>query len=72
MIRRTLLMLSILGTAPFVVQAADDAEPIKALLVIGGCCHDYDKQKDLLTKGISAAPMCSGSFPMIRTPVPST
>ena len=24
------------------------------LLVVGGCCHDYEKQKDLLTKGISA------------------
>src|SRR5207249_4454910 len=22
-------------------------------LVIGGCCHDYEKQKDILTKGIS-------------------
>ena len=25
-----------------------------ALLVIGGCCHDYAKQKDILTRGISA------------------
>jgi hypothetical protein len=32
---------------------AEDAKPIRALLVIGGCCHDYVKQKDLLTKGIS-------------------
>ncbi len=24
------------------------------MLVIGGCCHDYAKQKDILTKGISA------------------
>jgi type 1 glutamine amidotransferase len=34
--------------------AADDAKPIKALLVIGGCCHDYEKQKTILTEGISA------------------
>ncbi len=27
--------------------------PIKALLVCGGCCHDYDHQKFILTKGIS-------------------
>ena len=33
---------------------ADDDKPIRALLVIGGCCHDYAKQKDILTKGISA------------------
>src|SRR5947209_3622706 len=34
--------------------AADDARPVRALLVIGGCCHDYAKQKDILTKGVSA------------------
>lgn len=36
------------------VRAAENGKPIRALLVIGGCCHDYDKQKDILTKGISA------------------
>jgi len=35
-------------------KAADKIKPIRALLVIGGCFHDYDKQKDILTKGISA------------------
>ena len=29
-------------------------KPIRALLVTGGCCHDYDRQKLILTKGISA------------------
>ncbi|HVK10541.1 MAG TPA: ThuA domain-containing protein [Gemmataceae bacterium] len=33
---------------------AEDPPPIRALLVIGGCCHDYVKQKELLTKGVSA------------------
>jgi type 1 glutamine amidotransferase len=32
----------------------EDPKPIRALLVIGGCCHDYKTQKELLTKGISA------------------
>ena len=32
---------------------AQDAKPIRALLVIGGCCHDYAKQQDIITKGIS-------------------
>jgi type 1 glutamine amidotransferase len=36
------------------IQAADEVKPIRALLVIGGCCHDYAKQKDILTRGISA------------------
>src|SRR5579872_4143912 len=34
--------------------AADETKPIRALLVIGGCCHDYKKQQDLLMKGISS------------------
>lgn len=28
-------------------------KPIRALLVLGGCCHDYQTQKELLSKGIS-------------------
>ena len=32
---------------------ADDApKPLKALLIAGGCCHDYKAQKDILKKGI--------------------
>jgi type 1 glutamine amidotransferase len=35
-------------------QDTTDVKPIKALLVIGGCCHDYKKQKDTLAKGLAA------------------
>ncbi len=28
--------------------------PIKALLLLGGCCHDYAKQKDILKAGLEA------------------
>ncbi len=31
---------------------AQDAKPLKILLITGGCCHDYAKQKDILKKGI--------------------
>ena len=31
---------------------AQDAKPLKILLITGGCCHDYGKQKDILKKGI--------------------
>lgn len=31
-----------------------DGKPIRALFICGGCCHDYEHQKDILTKGISA------------------
>ena len=30
------------------------AEPLRALLITGGCCHDYEAQKKILTEGISA------------------
>jgi hypothetical protein len=35
-------------------SAADAPKPLKVLLVTGGCCHDYAKQKDILKKGIEA------------------
>ena len=34
------------------VFAADPAKPLRALLIAGGCCHDYGTQKDILKKGI--------------------
>lgn len=34
--------------------AKAEVKPLKALLVLGGCCHDYNKQKDLLKAGIEA------------------
>ena len=35
------------------LQAAD-TPPLKVLLVTGGCCHDYAKQKDILKAGLEA------------------
>ena len=29
-------------------------DPIKALLITGGCCHDYDNQKTIIPEGIEA------------------
>jgi len=38
------------------VSVADEpvVKPIRALLVLGGCCHDYNVQKELLSAGIQA------------------
>lgn len=36
-------------------QATEPAvKPLRALLVLGGCCHDYNTQQHLLSEGISA------------------
>ncbi|MCX6882263.1 MAG: ThuA domain-containing protein [Verrucomicrobia bacterium] len=34
------------------LQAAE--KPLRAMLVLGGCCHDYPAQKDILKKGLEA------------------
>jgi len=36
------------------LRAADAPKPLKVLLITGGCCHDYSKQKDILKAGIEA------------------
>ena len=33
---------------------AADTKPLRILLITGGCCHDYARQKDILKKGIEA------------------
>lgn len=35
-------------------ETVASGKTIKALLVTGGCCHDYDRQKLILPRGISA------------------
>jgi type 1 glutamine amidotransferase len=52
--RRAAFLSAVVITLSASVVRAQDDKPIKALLVLGGCCHKYDVQKDLLTKGISA------------------
>ena len=57
---------------PAAKSDSKEAKPIKALLVLGGCCHDYAKQKDILTKGIASGPTSSGRSPTTPTRAPST
>ncbi|HVR87697.1 MAG TPA: ThuA domain-containing protein [Planctomycetota bacterium] len=57
MMHRTMLAVTaavLLLSSPKSVPAAQEDKPIRALLVLGGCCHDYEKQKDIITKGVSA------------------
>jgi uncharacterized protein len=33
--------------------AADSAKPLKALMICGGCCHDYKTQKTIIADGVA-------------------
>ncbi len=46
-----LLVLALSATA---LRAAEAPKPLKVLLITGGCCHDYAKQKDILKAGLEA------------------
>jgi type 1 glutamine amidotransferase len=48
------ILLSLAHAAGRDIPAQQTAKPIRALLVLGGCCHDYAAQKDILAKGIAA------------------
>jgi Trehalose utilisation len=48
----TIHTLAILLAGSLVTVAAGNPKPLKALLLTGGCCHDYAAQKDILKKGI--------------------
>ena len=45
------LALTLLVHAPAIAQKK--VEPLKGLLVTGGCCHDYESQKRIITEGMS-------------------
>lgn len=48
--RRILCLLLILTSLP--ALAEDSPKKLKGLLVTGGCCHDYEHQKQIITEGI--------------------
>jgi hypothetical protein len=47
------LALAIAGIS-FTQPAIAEVKPLRAMLITGGCCHDYKTQKDILKKGIEA------------------
>jgi len=47
-----LVALASLGAATNLRAA--DPKPLKALLIVGGCCHDYTFQKRIIADGVSA------------------
>lgn len=50
------LTLAAILTGWLIVHAAEEKEkaPLRVLLVLGGCCHDYEMQKEILKAGIES------------------
>src|SRR5262245_30620419 len=48
----SLLAASWVGCALISHVVAADVKPLRALLITGGCCHEYAKQKDVLKQGL--------------------
>lgn len=51
--RWSLSLVLTMAAVPSIAKG-EEPKPIRALLVLGGCCHDYKQQQTLLTKGLSA------------------
>ena len=49
---RSILATSITLFSVVSISQAADPKPIRALLITGGCCHDYAAQKEILKKGL--------------------
>ncbi len=51
---RVLASVAFLLSLTTAAAAAPPEKPLKVLLVTGGCCHDYAKQRELLKAGLEA------------------
>src|SRR5882672_936643 len=49
---RLITLLLILFSARLLAAEEPPVKPLQVLLVCGGCCHDYDTQRDLIAKGL--------------------
>lgn len=55
MIKKLLITCCAMASLGF---AQAEVKPLKVLLVIGGCCHDYKNQQHILSEGIQARVNC--------------
>jgi hypothetical protein len=54
LLMKKFLLPILVSTALALGTTTRAAEPLKVLLITGGCCHDYAKQKDILKQGLEA------------------
>jgi len=56
MLKRIVVLMAgvLVVSSAYAAEKAKQPRPIKALMITGGCCHDYPQQKEILAKAISA------------------
>ncbi|MFM8704038.1 MAG: ThuA domain-containing protein [Planctomycetia bacterium] len=47
-------LLCLIVVGPSIGRAAEEAKPLEVLYITGGCCHDYEGQKRVITQGLAA------------------
>lgn len=50
----TIAVTLLAGSACLFPAHSQELKPLRALLITGGCCHDYAAQKDILKQGLEA------------------
>jgi len=50
---RVAVICTVFGVVTSSKVLGAEGKPIKALLITGGCCHDYARQKDILKEGMA-------------------
>jgi type 1 glutamine amidotransferase len=51
---KKLIPIVVTGIGMMLAGVCVGAEPLRVLMITGGCCHDYESQKKILSEGISA------------------
>ena len=51
--KKTLALVFLLSSFSAIGKHHGDKKPMKAFMITGGCCHDYPKQKNIISEGIS-------------------
>jgi type 1 glutamine amidotransferase len=52
--RHLVVLTALMASGPVAIAADAVSKPLRVLLITGGCCHDYNSQKDILKKGLEA------------------
>ena len=47
------LLAMVTQATQLLAQGGESVRPLRALMIAGGCCHDYPKQNEIIKQGVS-------------------